>query len=136
MSYGSTGLGGCNLDNITPNLDWLGNNGAFFTNAHTTVGLCQPSRSVWMTGLYPWTNGATGFNPIFNHVKTFIELIKNKYSTGIIGKAEHLSPQKNLTGILELMVIQIFVNTEKKQNHSMNYQNVFLKMQKNIFFND
>lgn len=93
MSYFSTGLAGCQFPSITPTLDELGKQGVFFTNAHTTVGLCQPSRSVWMTGLYPWNNGATGFNNVFNHVPTLVEVLNNKgYCTGIIGKAEHLSP--------------------------------------------
>ncbi len=95
MSYGSTGISGCSLPNISPNLDWLGQNGVFFHNAHTTVGLCQPSRSVWMTGLYPWNNGATGFNNVYNHVATLIEILtKAKYQTGIIGKSEHLAPER------------------------------------------
>lgn len=93
MSYFSTGLSGCEFSSITPTLDELGKQGVFFTNAHTTVGLCQPSRSVWMTGLYHWNNGDTGFNNVFNHVPTLIEILNNKgYCTGIIGKAEHLSP--------------------------------------------
>lgn len=94
MSYNSTGMSGNNLKDLTPTLDWLGENGAFFKNAHTTVGLCQPSRSVWMTGLYPWENGATGFDPVFNHVTTLVDLLFKQYSTGIIGKAEHLTPEK------------------------------------------
>lgn len=43
MSYFSTGLAGCQFPSITPTLDELGKQGVFFTNAHTTVGLCQPS---------------------------------------------------------------------------------------------
>lgn len=93
MSYSSTGLAGCEFSAITPNIDKLGQEGVFFTNSHTTVGLCQPSRSVWMTGLYPWNNGATGFNDVFQHVTTLVEILSNKgYATGIIGKAEHLTP--------------------------------------------
>lgn len=96
MSYGSSGMAGCDLPDITPNLDKLGEDGVFFTNAHTTVGLCQPSRSVWMTGLYPWNNGALGFNCINNNIETLPNILKNRgYCTGIIGKAEHLCPHQS-----------------------------------------
>ena len=93
MSYNSTGYSGCEFSKITPNIDKLASEGVFFENAHTTVGLCQPSRSVWMTGLYPWNNGALGFEPIYDNVTSLIDVLKSKnYTTGIIGKAEHIEP--------------------------------------------
>ena len=93
MSYSSLGIAGCEFKNITPNIDSIAKNGVFFKNAHTTVGLCQPSRSVWMTGLYPWNNGALGFNCINQKAETLISILKQKnYITGIIGKSEHLCP--------------------------------------------
>ena len=93
MSYNSTGYSGCEFTDITPNIDKLASAGVFFENAHTTVGLCQPSRSVWLTGLYPWNNGALGFEPIYNNITSLIDVLKkNNYTNGIIGKAEHIEP--------------------------------------------
>lgn len=93
MSYSSMGLSGCEFPNITPTIDNIGSEGIFFTNAHATIGLCQPARSAVMTGLYPWNNGALGFEPIYGHVTTMVELLKScGYKTGIIGKPNHLTP--------------------------------------------
>lgn len=93
MSYSSTGLSGCEFSNITPTIDNIGSEGIFFTNTHATIGLCQPARSAVMTGLYPWNNGALGFDPVYGHVTTMVELLKScGYHTGIIGKPNHLTP--------------------------------------------
>ena len=93
MSYSSLGFAGCEFQNITPNLDHLAESSVFFKNAHTVVSLCQPSRSVWMTGKYPWNNGALGFQDVQDNVTTFVEILKDHgYQTGIIGKVCHLSP--------------------------------------------
>lgn len=93
MSYGSVGCAGCEFPEITPYIDKLASEGVFFKNAHTTVGLCQPSRSVWMTGMYPWKNGAEGFQPIRRDVASLVEILKrHNYSCGILGKTGHLGP--------------------------------------------
>lgn len=93
LSYCATGIGGCEIKNITPNIDELAYSGFYFDNAHTTVGLCQPSRSVLMTGLYPWNNGAFGFEPIRDGVETLVTILKRYgYFCGIIGKTAHLAP--------------------------------------------
>ena len=90
LSYGSLGYQGCSIRNITPNLDELCKNSINFKNAHTVVSLCQPSRSVLSTGLYPWNNGAIGFGPIFEKVTTIVEILKNNgYYCSIIGKENH-----------------------------------------------
>jgi N-sulfoglucosamine sulfohydrolase len=93
MSYGSLGFQGCTLKDVTPNLDRLAVSGFHFSQAHTTVGLCQPARSVLMTGLYPWKNGSVGFCPIRDDVTTLPEILKRHgYTTGVMGKTHHLSP--------------------------------------------
>jgi arylsulfatase len=44
-------------DVITPNLDRLASEGLVFDRAYCSVGICVPSRSSMMTGLYPRTLG-------------------------------------------------------------------------------
>lgn len=134
MSYSSTGLSGCSLQNITPTLDWLGKNGAFFTNAHTTVGLCQPSRSVWMTGLYPWENGATGFNPIHSHIRTLIDIMYRKYCTGIIGKAEHLGPESCFKWDLKISGYSTLCKSGKQTKPFYEFTKTFLSNATKPFF--
>lgn len=93
LSYGSLGCQKCPIDNISYNLDELSKKSINFTNAHTVISLCQPSRAVLSTGLYPWKNGAKGFNNINNKVKTITEVLKeNNYYCSIIGKENHYSP--------------------------------------------
>lgn len=41
----------------TPTLDSLANQGMLFTEAHTSVASCSPSRSSLLTGMYPHSNG-------------------------------------------------------------------------------
>ncbi len=94
LSYFATGIGGCEINGITPNIDELAKQGVYFDNAHTTVGLCQPSRSVLMTGLYPWNNGAFGFEAIKDGTETLVTILKSlNYKCGIMGKDGHLAPR-------------------------------------------
>lgn len=79
----------------TPNIDKLAKSGTAFTNAHTNVPVCSPSRNSLMTGIYPHNSRDYGWTPHFkqtvlkNH-KTFIELFKeNGYNTFGTGKLLH-----------------------------------------------
>ena len=45
-SYGTEGV-------HTPHMDQLANEGTVYTRAYTTASICSPSRSSFMTGLYP-----------------------------------------------------------------------------------
>ncbi|MBN1346773.1 MAG: sulfatase [Phycisphaerae bacterium] len=94
MNWNSLGVTGCKTPGMTPNLDRLAAQGMRFHHAHVTISVCQPSRSVLMTGRYPHRNGAMGFQPIDPNVPTLQEsLRKAGYLNGIMGKVSHLAPQ-------------------------------------------
>jgi N-sulfoglucosamine sulfohydrolase len=93
LNYNSLGVTGCGIQGITLNLDKLASDGIRFDHAHVSIAVCQPSRSVLMTGRYPHRNGALGFDPIDETVPTLPEqLSKAHYLNGIIGKEDHLTP--------------------------------------------
>jgi N-sulfoglucosamine sulfohydrolase len=77
----------------TPNIDALAAEGMRFVRAHVTVAVCQPSRSVLMTGRFPHRNGAEGFGPIRSDVPVLTDALRaTGYRCGILGKVEHLAP--------------------------------------------
>ncbi|SFJ76377.1 Arylsulfatase A [Paenibacillus sp. UNC496MF] len=93
LNYNSPGVTGCGVRDVTPNIDRLAGEGIRFRHAHVTSAVCQPSRSVLMTGKYPHQNGALGFEPINDNVCTLQELLRQAgYYNGIIGKEAHLAP--------------------------------------------
>ncbi|UCD29325.1 MAG: sulfatase [Planctomycetota bacterium] len=93
MNYNSAGVTGCTVPDITPNIDQLASEGMRFVHAHVTIAVCQPARSVWMTGRYPHRNGAEGFEPIDPAVPTLQEQLNAAgYYNGILGKTGHLKP--------------------------------------------
>jgi len=93
MNYDSPGVAGCPVPEITPNIDRLALGGMRFVHAHVTVAVCQPSRSVLMTGRYPHRNGAVGFNAVNADVPTLMERLKAAgFLLGILGKVSHLAP--------------------------------------------
>lgn len=95
LNCDSVGVFGCKVPGITPNIDKLAGQGMRFTNAHITVAVCQPSRSVLMTGRYPHRNGARGFEPIDPAVTTLEERLHAAgYLNGIMGKNTHLQPKE------------------------------------------
>ena len=95
MDYHSLGATGCKVTNITPNLDALAKQGVLFTQAHVTSAVCQPCRSVLMTGRFPHGNGAMGFEPINPEVPTLQQALnKAGYLNGIMAKVGHLRPQE------------------------------------------
>ncbi|MEP4889927.1 MAG: arylsulfatase [Aliiglaciecola sp.] len=76
----------------TPNLDELANQGLSFTDAHTSSGICSPSRYALLTGQYHWRKfhdivkafGDSVFDP---EQLTLPEMLQQKgYTTGAIGK--------------------------------------------------
>lgn len=79
---------------LTPNIDEIGGQGAFFTHAYTTCASCIPARRSLLTGQYPATNGMVGYQegvPIDR--PTLTEHLRNGgYATAIAGRYMHQSP--------------------------------------------
>ncbi|MDP6928562.1 MAG: sulfatase [Planctomycetota bacterium] len=95
MNCDSVGVYGCQVPDITPNIDALAAAGMRFEHAHVTIAICQPTRAVWMTGRYPHRSGALGFNPIHAGVPTLVEALQEGgYYTGILGKVPHVVPTR------------------------------------------
>jgi len=95
MNWDSVGVFGCEVPDITPNIDRLASQGMRFEHAHVTIAICQPTRAVWMTGRYPHRNGALGFNPINKGVPTLLETLHDSgYFTGIMAKVPHVVPTR------------------------------------------
>lgn len=93
MNGDAPGCFGGQAPDITPNIDRLAAEGLRFVHGHITIAVCQPSRSVLMTGRYPHRNGAEGFEPIDTSVPTLQEELKKAgYLNGILGKVSHLAP--------------------------------------------
>jgi len=93
MNWDGPGCFGSQTPDVTPNIDRLASEGMRFVHAHITIAVCQPSRSVLMTGRYPHRNGAEGFQPIDTSVPTLQEQLKQAgYLNGILGKVSHLAP--------------------------------------------
>ena len=92
MNADSGGWNGSTLG-ATPNLDAFAKAAHRFVNSHVTVPICQPGRSVLMTGRVPHRNGALGFNPIKRDVPTLVEVLRERgYYTAAIAKVVHMAP--------------------------------------------
>ena len=88
----------------TPNIDKLAAEGVIFSNAHSNAPICGPSRSSFMTGIYPHNSNNYAFenwynqtrsghtiNPILENSKTLMQYLKdNGYDTYSAGKIMHL----------------------------------------------
>ncbi len=93
LNYDSLGFTGSKVPAVSPNIDRLSGEGMRFEKAHVTVAVCQPSRSVMMTGRYPHRSGALGFQPITADVPTLSGVLHDAgWQTGIFGKETHLRP--------------------------------------------
>ncbi len=93
LNYDSLGFAGSKVPGVSPNLDRLAGEGMRFEKAFVTVAVCQPSRSVMMTGRYPHRSGALGFQPITAEVATLSGVLHDAgWQTGIFGKETHLRP--------------------------------------------
>ena len=92
LGYGDIGVYGA-TDIMTPNIDYLANNGVLFTDFYSASSVCTPSRAGLLTGRYPQRMGVNGvfFPESFQGMPaeefTIAEMLKVKnYKTGLIGK--------------------------------------------------
>jgi arylsulfatase A-like enzyme len=92
MGYGDLNCQNPNSKIPTPSLDKLASEGMRFTDAHSSSGICSPSRFAMLTGTYHWRRqheivGAFG-KPFFTEADiTIAQLLKTKgYTTACIGK--------------------------------------------------
>ena len=79
----------------TPNMDRLASQGVQFVNAHTNIGLCNPSRNSLFTGVYPHQSRNFGLDKkttqqLFQNNKTMMEMLsENGYYVMGSGKLLH-----------------------------------------------
>ena len=92
MGYGDLAVQNPNSKIPTPNLDRLAAEGTRFTDAHSSSGVCTPSRYALLHGRYHWRKFHSIVNsfdqPILDAERTTLpELLKSKgYRTACIGK--------------------------------------------------
>ena len=92
MGYGDLNCQNPNSKIPTPFLDQLASEGMRFTDAHSSSGICSPSRFALLTGMYHWRrrHGIVGSfgKPFFKESDiTLPQVLKQKgYETACIGK--------------------------------------------------
>ncbi len=92
MGYGDLGVQNPQTKILTPHLDRLAAQGTRFTDAHSSSGVCTPSRYALLQGRYHWRKFHGIVNsfdqPILDAERTTLpELLKTKgYKTACIGK--------------------------------------------------
>jgi len=92
LGYGDLGCYNPDSKIPTPNLDKLAAQGMRFTDAHSSSGICTPSRYAMLTGRHHWRDFHgidTGFDPSFfkpGQLTLPDMLRKNGYATACIGK--------------------------------------------------
>ena len=81
----------------TPNIDKLAKSGTVFTNAHSNVPVCSPSRNSLFTGVYAHKSKDFGWTkhfqqPVLKHNKTMMEYFaENGYHVVGSGKLLHVN---------------------------------------------
>ena len=93
MNFDSSGVYGGPVKDLTPNIDRLAAEGMRFEYAYSAVAVCQPSRQVMFTGLYPHRSGSMGFFPVKPDVRTLQEQLRDAgYLISAFGKNPHHQP--------------------------------------------
>ena len=96
LSYFALGLSGLEYPKVTNFIDSFANKGYWFKHAYSNIAICEASRSVLMTGLYPQNNGSLSFIPAREGIPTLPAVLKKLgYSTCVLGKEGHYRPQSN-----------------------------------------
>lgn len=87
MSYRTPGVCGGPIAGLTPNMDRLAGEGMRFERAFVTVGVCTPSRHVWLTGQHSHTTHTGGFVPIPKGTVNLVsELQRHGYFCALMNK--------------------------------------------------
>ncbi|MEM9368222.1 MAG: arylsulfatase [Planctomycetota bacterium] len=92
MGFGDLGVQNPDSKIATPHLDALARQGMRFTDAHSSSGICTPSRYALLTGRYHWRKmhgivGAWGDSVFADERLTLPEMLKSQgYRTACIGK--------------------------------------------------
>ncbi len=92
MGYGDLGIQNPDSKIPTPHLDQLAREGMRFTDAHSSSGICSPSRFALLTGTYHWRRQhgiVNSFGPPFfkDSDYTLPQMLKERgYTTACIGK--------------------------------------------------
>ena len=92
MGYGDLNCQNPESKIPTPHLDLLASEGMRFTDAHSSSGICSPSRFAMLTGMYHWRRQhgiVSSFGkPFFNDSDiTLPEVLRNNgYTTACVGK--------------------------------------------------
>jgi N-sulfoglucosamine sulfohydrolase len=93
MNFDSSGVYGGPLKDLTPHIDRLASQGLRFAHAYSTVAVCQPTRQVMFTGLYPHRSGSMGFFPLRPEVRTLQQQLREAgYLIATLGKNPHHQP--------------------------------------------
>lgn len=87
-------VGFANPEVLTPNIDRLAKEGAYFSRAYCVNPVCPPSRASILTGRYPHCNGVWGVGlPVGEEETTIGDLLRETgYRTAAVGKT-HFRPQ-------------------------------------------
>ena len=87
------------MENNTPNLDRLSEEGIHFDNGYGVYSLCSPARATMLTGQYPHKHGITNNQTDFpSDVETYATLLQEEgYTTGYFGKW-HMGTQDERPG--------------------------------------
>ncbi len=94
MNCDCVGVYGSRVKQSTPQIDRLASEGMRFERAHVTIAVCQPCRSVLMTGRYPHRSGGEGFHRLHKpDVPILPDLLRKAgFQVGILGKVGHSTP--------------------------------------------
>jgi len=98
LNCDSVGAFGCPVPDTTPNIDRLASEGMRFERAHVNIAVCQPCRSVWLSGRYSHRSGGEGFHTLNKPgIPLLPELLRESgYAVGILGKVGHCTPYPTL----------------------------------------